>query len=139
MWRAAPEAMPRLTVAAEVREEPEPMPVTLLAAPAQRPYAFSTPGNQKGGWIDALLLHGTELRAATWAAVLDRSGAGAVHAEFVPVTDAAGAALAHGRAAAVRVTAPSGTWTIAFAGAEQPAAVEESPLQDGWLIERRAP
>jgi len=135
-WRAGPTLVETLRLNAEVRDEPA-MPVTVLAWPAQRPLAFTTPGNQKGGWINALLLHGPALQEAAWAAVLDRSGVGGVTASWLPVRTGADRQVRTGQAAAVRVTAPSGTWTIACANPDLKASVAPGgPLENGWLIRK---
>ena len=137
-WLAAPRPGERLAVPAEVRDEPNPTPVTILSAPAQQPYAFSTPGNQKGGWIHALLLHGAELTGAVWAAVLDRSAEKSVRAELISASDAKGKPLPVGRAAAVRLTAPRGTWTPAVGPAQAPVKAGGHTLAKGWLIRRES-
>jgi len=111
-WLAGPSPVTELGLLAEVRDEKPVMPVRVLASPAQRPMAFSTPGHQKGGWIRALLLHGTKQQGAAWAAVLDRSGKRAVRAAWLPVHGADGKPLPLAEARPCRSTPPAadGSW-----------------------------
>ncbi len=113
-WRRGAPAVD-LRLVAEVKDETDPMPVQVLAAPPQIPMAFSTPGNQKGGWVDALLMHGVQQREARWAALLSRAGDGTVSVRW-------------GDGGEAVVTASSGTWRIAQAAGDE-----------AWSIEHRAP
>ncbi len=131
-WRAAADPARTLMLEASVRDEERPLPVKVLVEPAQRPYAFETPGSPAGTWVDTLLLHGQNQDKANWAAVLSRSD-GEVVAEWLRVADADGTPLPIGRAAALRVTTPGGVWIVASAAAGG-ISVEGYPLENGWLI-----